>query len=511
MRRRDITTAFLSSATTAAMLPRIAQAQSCTAPCYPQTAAEIAVGVVPMNTAYVPGHVYRYGTNTHPGSTDMTPAITTAANVCRQGNYPLQLPGETMLVWNSLDFSKIYVTGLGSPFGGASLIQAPLPSATPPTPPPGYVYPNPPVFDVVTTTGESTFYNFNVDGANPLNTATNPPTPQCFQNLPTNLIGNNFALLGGSNGPPYLVSFIHVGSTNAKRSLCYIKNGGYTSFFHFHGVNAGLHGLECDTCTTIRDYGGSQFGGTASATGGNCMTIGYGILLTNCGSCAFHDTILEYTGGIQLNGVSNRALTFDGVYQEHTSPTQFITDGTPGVKGPKSSGIGLIVRGCFGGNTTISFLQNWQDVYFEGNSNLDSGAVPFANRIMQNDGGEQFVSATSDVTAASFSLNPGTYLVFGTVQSIINAGTGNVAQLACNITTNPSGSGLANSTNSASFSPGADEQTYNPASGISDLRVNSFTILQLQSATTVYLNTHIAINGSATIAYHGFLNAVLFQ
>src|SRR5581483_4505367 len=91
---------------------------------YARVAAEINAGVTPTNATHAPGHVYRYGTNTKPGTTDMTQAINAAANVCRQGNYPLQLPGEILLVSDSLDFSGICVMGLGSPFGGPSLIQA---------------------------------------------------------------------------------------------------------------------------------------------------------------------------------------------------------------------------------------------------------------------------------------------------------------------------------------------------------------------------------------------------
>lgn len=482
MRRRDITTALVSSAAASAVLSRSAQAQSCTAPCYIQTPAESAIGVLPIDTQYVPGHVYRYGKNTTPGTIDMTQAINTAANVCRKGNYPLQLPGETMLVWSTLDFSGIYVMGLGSPFGGASLIQAPPPNTPVPQGSP-YTTAN---FDIISTKGESTFYNFNVDGGN--------------SNIQAGVTGDNFSLKAPATTHPYLISFINVGSTNAKRNGCYIERGGYTSFFHFHCLNAGLHGLQCvgtstDMCTTIRDYGSSQFSGTPH---------GFGISLTECASCAFRDSILEQTGGIQLNGVNNRAITFDGVYQENASyppAYPFITDNG-------SLGIGLVVQGCFAaGGGTVPALSGWQQVFFEGNAGL---AIPTGNRFFQGDGGQQFASATADVTAASMTLNPGTYLIFGTVQSIVNSGTGNITQLACNITTNSTGPGTANSTN-GSFIPGADQQTYTPSSGISDLRVNCSTWMQFTSTTTIYLRSHIALSGSVTVGYHGMLNAVLIQ
>lgn len=38
---------------------------------YPRTTAEIAAGVTPVNYTYVEGHIYRYQTNTTPGTTDM--------------------------------------------------------------------------------------------------------------------------------------------------------------------------------------------------------------------------------------------------------------------------------------------------------------------------------------------------------------------------------------------------------------------------------------------------------
>lgn len=63
---------------------------------YPRTAAEIAEGVTPTNYAYPPGHVYRYGTNTTPGTTDMSAAFASAALVCAP--HPMRLPVASMRV-----------------------------------------------------------------------------------------------------------------------------------------------------------------------------------------------------------------------------------------------------------------------------------------------------------------------------------------------------------------------------------------------------------------------------
>src|SRR5210317_53048 len=48
---------------------------------WPRTAAEVSAGVTPTNYQYEPGNVLRYGTNTTPGTTDMTAAYTSATDV----------------------------------------------------------------------------------------------------------------------------------------------------------------------------------------------------------------------------------------------------------------------------------------------------------------------------------------------------------------------------------------------------------------------------------------------
>jgi hypothetical protein len=81
MLRRDLSAAIFASAAGSAILSRQAEAQTCTSPCYPQTAAEIAAGVTPVNFTYSCGVVDRYGTNTTPGTTNMSAALQSAINV----------------------------------------------------------------------------------------------------------------------------------------------------------------------------------------------------------------------------------------------------------------------------------------------------------------------------------------------------------------------------------------------------------------------------------------------
>jgi hypothetical protein len=81
MRRRDISKILLATATTsgAGVIAQKAEAQSCTAPCYAQTADELAASVTPTNYAYEPGNFRRYGAVVN-GSTDDSAAIRAALN-----------------------------------------------------------------------------------------------------------------------------------------------------------------------------------------------------------------------------------------------------------------------------------------------------------------------------------------------------------------------------------------------------------------------------------------------
>lgn len=66
----------------------------------PRTTAEIAAGVTPVNLIYPQGHLYRYGTNTTPGTTDMTAACNAWLSV--GGNLTIPI-AETVLVSSTLN------------------------------------------------------------------------------------------------------------------------------------------------------------------------------------------------------------------------------------------------------------------------------------------------------------------------------------------------------------------------------------------------------------------------
>lgn len=89
----------------------------------PQTAAESLAGVTPTNLEHPPGNVLRYGTNTTPGTTDMTGAVSNWLDVGMQG-VTLVLPDEEVLVstWTEKAITsdiKI-VGGVGSKITGTT-------------------------------------------------------------------------------------------------------------------------------------------------------------------------------------------------------------------------------------------------------------------------------------------------------------------------------------------------------------------------------------------------------
>ena len=101
MQRRDISRALFATATVtaagAALVARPANATTCTgAPCYAPIAAESTVAV--LNPAYPPGTVDRYGTNTSPGTTDMTMALLAANTVSSNGGPGISFLSERYLV-----------------------------------------------------------------------------------------------------------------------------------------------------------------------------------------------------------------------------------------------------------------------------------------------------------------------------------------------------------------------------------------------------------------------------
>lgn len=68
----------------------------------PQTAAEAAASITPVNFWFVPGNVNRYLTNTTPGTTDMKTAFQAAFNQQQQGGAPVYVPTGSYLITASV-------------------------------------------------------------------------------------------------------------------------------------------------------------------------------------------------------------------------------------------------------------------------------------------------------------------------------------------------------------------------------------------------------------------------
>jgi hypothetical protein len=97
MDRRNISKILLGSAAGAALLSQRARAQSCVAPCYARTEAEVTAGVTPVNYEYPPYWVPRYGTNavqSEPNRTNCTDFLQAAIAAATAAGTVAYLPGD---------------------------------------------------------------------------------------------------------------------------------------------------------------------------------------------------------------------------------------------------------------------------------------------------------------------------------------------------------------------------------------------------------------------------------
>lgn len=435
---------------------------------YPRTSVEISAGITPVSYIYPVGHPYRYGTNTTPGTTNMTAAINTCADVCRSANVAMTPPGETMLVSSSLNFTGIRVYGERG--DGAVTFQAT--SAQ---------------FDVITTQGDCTLENIRVDGG--------------WDGVTAGQSGNNIAVTKSTGDQfPYLVSIHNVVSTNAKRSSIYLRRPGYTNIYAARCLTAGLHSLEIEgatsaaAATTVQVSGNCQFGATPN---------GYGIKITDGVSIDINGAILEDTAGIQVNGNDNRALSFRQVYQENFthSSTAFATFGTSG-------GIGLTIENCFGGNKTVGTAVNWVNVdWARGNSNLSfAGARPLDGR----DAGAGNIEATTTTTgsnsytAASVVLGAGNYIIIGTLNCVPAAGTPALSDVGIVITTTVGDSGFSTTTTTDLAVEGSARQNGGITGSVAVLQAMRYLA---HAGGTVYLRAGLNF-AAGTMAYNGRLTAI---
>lgn len=111
MDRRDISRNLFAAAVGAAVLSNKSEAQTCVLPCWAQTSAEAAAGVVPTNTSFRPGDWRRYGADPT-GSADSTTAI---INSCKANGLSFDESGGTYKIASSIAVpSGVTIEGAGS-------------------------------------------------------------------------------------------------------------------------------------------------------------------------------------------------------------------------------------------------------------------------------------------------------------------------------------------------------------------------------------------------------------
>jgi parallel beta-helix repeat protein len=121
MLRRDVSVGLIA-ATAASAFVKETQARTGAPVRFPQTAAELAAGVTPIDHSHLPGNVLRYGSNARPGSTDMTGAIQSAIRqAARAGGAPAYVPRGTYRVPSQTLTLLSTVTLYGD--GSSSIIQ----------------------------------------------------------------------------------------------------------------------------------------------------------------------------------------------------------------------------------------------------------------------------------------------------------------------------------------------------------------------------------------------------
>lgn len=114
MRRREISSLLLGAASIGAISAmKPANAQSCVAPCYARTTAEISAGVVPIDATQLPGDIRRYGA-VPDNATDCSTAIGAALSVGAAGGGPMLVPEGTFAFGTTIvPRSGVNIVGVG--------------------------------------------------------------------------------------------------------------------------------------------------------------------------------------------------------------------------------------------------------------------------------------------------------------------------------------------------------------------------------------------------------------
>jgi hypothetical protein len=311
LKRRDLSKILLASSATSVLAMRNVVAQACNAPCYTSTAAEIAAGVTPTNTAYPQGDVRRYGADPT-GVADSTIAIQDALNVGQavyiaSGQYVISAS-----LTNSVANRRIYGDGPSVsvllPTGAIDTIvnTAPLSCV---------------LMDNFGILGNST----TLDGITQLSSV--PLYESRFENLAVWVGGRAFYLPGEFN-----TQLINCQASSYNANV-FELNGGNTTLLqgcYAHQVPAGCYGYRIyasahlDSCNGI-DSSTGDWGLFGAYTGyGDPVNANFAVILTNCNVEGFNNTGLRFrtTGFARVQGGAITAKAsgtyWSEVYVEYT-------------------------------------------------------------------------------------------------------------------------------------------------------------------------------------------------
>lgn len=282
MRRRDLSKILLASSATAVVGARTAAAQACTAPCYPQTQAEITAGVTPTNLAYLQGDVRRYGADPS-GSTDSTVAIQNAMTVGGDVYIPAGQYQITQPLNNKTQGRRIYGDGqyvsILRPSGAISTLVNWVPNI---------------IIDGLAIWGDST----TLDGI------TQSPGSSIyssvFQNLFISTGGRAFYFF-----EEFSIQLINCHGSSANNNVFELQGGNTTHLVncYAHHVPAGFYGyrLYCgaqlDSCNGLDNDDGGDWGlFGANPAAGDPTTSNFYVTLTNCNVEDFNNYGLRFRG-----------------------------------------------------------------------------------------------------------------------------------------------------------------------------------------------------------------------
>jgi hypothetical protein len=304
MQRRDLSKILLASSATSVLGAGSAQAQTCTAPCYARTAAEIAAGVTPTNLAYQQGDVRRYGADPT-GVADSTAAIQNALTVGQDvyiaaGTYVI-----TSALSNGVAGRRIHGDGpkvsILKPTGAINTLvnSAGLNMA---------------LMDNFGISGDST----TLDGIT--QAAGTTMAASVFQNIFVTVGGRAFYLFEEFN-----TQLINCNASSFNNNVFELQGGNTTRLAGCYAsqVPAGFYGYrlyggaQLDSCNGIDTPAGGDWGLFGSAISkGDPVSLSYYVSMTNCNVEDFNNYGVRFrgTGYAKLSGGFIQAKA-TGTYQ----------------------------------------------------------------------------------------------------------------------------------------------------------------------------------------------------